>query len=96
MNNILSYDDFNIDLTLSEGLSTIDFISILMEAEMMEDMNDIDEGFTEFERIPGTRQYKNKTSFAPGKNDTDDTNTKIFKKDGKTFSYHKQLLEKVV
>lgn len=93
MNNVLTYDEYNLDLSLSEGFSTIELICLLMEEEHMLGMDCIDEGFSYAQRIPGTRHFDSTAKFSPGKFDTDVSNTKIFT-DDKKFSYHIQKLEK--
>lgn len=84
MDNILTFDEYN-DFSLSEGLFTIDFITILMEEEHRLGLDYIDEGFSFSKKSSG---------FIAGKNDTDLSNTKIFSDKGKKFEYHIQKLEK--
>ena len=84
MDNILSFDEYN-DFSLSEGLFTIDFITLLMEEEHRLGLDCIDEGFSFSKKGSG---------FIAGKNDTEMSNTKIFSDKGKKFEYHIQRLEK--
>lgn len=93
MENILSYEDFNLDLCLSEGFSTLEMIELLMYEEHRLGLDEIDEGFSIGKRIPGTRQSDNTARFIPGENNTKNSNTIIFNSD-KTFAYHKKILEK--
>lgn len=83
MENILSFDEYN-DFSLSEGLSTIDFIYLLMEEEHRLGLDCIDEGFTFSKKGSG---------FAAGEHDNNITTTKIFT-DDKKFNYYPQKLEK--
>ena len=46
MKNILTFDEYNVDISLSEGLFTVDFIYMLMEEEHRLGMDCIDEGFS--------------------------------------------------
>ena len=95
MDNVLSYDEYNVDVSLSEGLLTLEFIKLLMEEEHMAGMDYIDEGFSFSKRIPGTMTPDNTARFVPGENDSSMTNTKIFSdEDPKKFKYYVQRLEK--
>lgn len=93
MENILTFDEYN-DFSLSEGLFTIDFIYLLMEEEHRLGLDNIDEGFSFSQRIPGTKKFDNTAKFVPGKNDNTLTTTKIFADGTKKFNYYPQKLEK--
>ena len=91
--NILTYEEFFNDYDLvSENISSLDFIQMLIEEEHENGYNliECDEGWSFGSRGRGS----NKTfKFTPGKNDTDVTSTEIFN-DDKKFKYHEVLLPK--
>ena len=85
MENILTFDEYNVDLTTSEGLFTIDLIYLLMEEEHRLGLDVIDEGFSNAGGV---------SRFTPGKNDSKLNNTKIFANGTKEFKYYVQPLPK--
>ena len=85
MKNILTFDEYNVDISLSEGLFTVDFIYLLMEEEHRLGMECIDEGFSNAGGV---------SRFVPGKNDSELNNTKIFAEGTKDFKYYVQHLHK--
>ena len=85
MKNILTFDEYNVDISLSEGLFTVDFIYMLMEEEHRLSMDCIDEGFSNAGGV---------SRFVPGKNDSKLNNTKIFAEGTKDFKYYVQHLPK--
>lgn len=91
--NILTYEEFFNDYDLvSENISSLDFIQMLIEEEYENGYNlvECDEGWSFGSRGRGSdRTFK----FTPGKNDTDVTSTEIFN-DDKKFKYHEVLLPK--
>lgn len=91
--NILTYEEFFNDYDLvTESISSLDFIQILMEEEHESgyDLVECDEGWSFGSRGRGSdKTFK----FTPGKNDTDVTSTEIFN-DDKKFKYHEVLLPK--
>ena len=91
--NILTYEEFFNDYDLvSESISSLDFIQMLIEEEHENgyDLVECDEGWSFGSRGRGSdRTFK----FTPGKNDTDVTSTEIFN-DDKKFKYHEVLLPK--
>lgn len=91
--NILTYEEFFNDYDLvTESISPLDFIQILMEEEHESgyDLVECDEGWSFGSRGRGSdKTFK----FTPGKNDTDVTSTEIFN-DDKKFKYHEVLLPK--
>lgn len=92
MKHIKTYDEFNEENLVSERLSPIDFIRLLMEEEheLGYDVVDCDEGWSFGTKgRNGDRTFR----FVPGKNDTDVTSTEIFN-DDKKFKYHEVLLPK--
>lgn len=92
MKHIKTYDEFNEENLVSERLSPIDFIRLLMEEEheLGYDVVDCDEGWSFGSKgRNGDKTFR----FVPGKNDTDVTSTEIFN-DDKKFKYHEVLLPK--
>lgn len=92
MNNIKSFDEFTVDNILLEGLSSMDFIKILMEEEHENgyDLATLDEGWSFGSKgRKGDKTFR----FSPGKNDTDISSTEIFS-DDKKFKYYEVLLPK--
>lgn len=92
MKHIKTYDEFNEENLISERLSPIDFIRLLMEEEheLGYDVVDCDEGWSFGSKgRNGDKTFR----FVPGKNDTDVTSTEIFN-DDKKFKYHEVLLPK--
>ena len=92
MNNIKSFDEFTVDNILLEGLSSMDFIKILMEEEHENgyDLATLDEGWSFGSKgRKGDKTFR----FSPGKNDTDVSSTEIFS-DDKKFKYYEVLLPK--
>ena len=91
--NILTYEEFFNDYDLvSESISSLDFIQMLMEEELENGYNlvECDEGWSFGSKGRGSdKTFK----FTPGKNDTDVTSTEIFN-DDKKFKYHEVLLPK--
>ena len=85
MKNILTFDEYNVDISLSEGLFTVDLIYLLMEEEHRLGMDCIDEGFSNAGGV---------SRFVPGKNDSKLNNTKIFAEGTKDFKYYVQHLPK--
>lgn len=92
MKHIKTYDEFNEENLVSERLSPIDFIRLLMEEEheLGYDVVDCDEGWSFGSKgRNGDKTFR----FVPGKNDTDVASTEIFN-DDKKFKYHEVLLPK--
>ena len=93
--NVLTYEEFFNDYDLvSESISSLDFIEMLIEEDRENgydlDVVECDEGWSFGSRGRNSdRTFK----FTPGKNDTDITSTEIFN-DDKKFKYHEVLLPK--